>query len=337
LEEAPQRRPKGAYARLAGAAVGLLILVALIVMSHPVQVQALLARVGPAEVAGAFLLNVPVLLLRSWRACAVLRQLGHRVPPRRMLAVQLIGQTSSSLTPAASGDFARAYFWKRDEGIPLRVGAAAVAFERVYSFLLMVAVAVLLVFLPRHGLWGWAAAAACLLAVAAVPLAAPRTPAPLERAFLAGLARLPLVGGLGGRLLAAVDQLRDASRSPSLLARASAATLAIFALSGLQIWLLLLGLGHRVPITQSVAVYAVSQVGGTISMLPFGLGPADVLVVSAFTGYGVDLSTAASLAILLRAVATVPLALASVPAYLLVAHRPEGRRAAPVRRAAEAE
>lgn len=359
MEAAPRKSRKGAYARLAGVLIGLLILASLIVLSHPRQVQSLLARVGPAEVAAAFLLNAPVVLLRAWRAAAVLRQLGHRVPVGRMLAVQLIGQTSSSLTPAASGDFARAYFWKRDDAVPLRVGAATVAFERVYSFLLMLAVAVLLVFLPRHGLWGWAAAAICLFVVACVPLGAPRTSARLEQSVLVGLAGLPLVGGLGGRLLAAVDLLRDASRSPGLLARTSALTLAIFAVSGLQIWVLLVGLGHRVPITQAVAVYAVSQVGGTVSMVPFGLGPADVLVVSAFAGYGVDLSTAASLALLLRAVTTLPLALATVPAYLLMENRGGSGSAestlpkadleqaaadsdtvpgrAPVRRAAEAE
>ena len=69
------------------------------------------------------------------------------MPMRAMLPIQLVGQTSSSLSPAASGDYVRAYLWRQTSGVPVRVGAAVVTFERLYSLGLLVVVCALL------GLW----------------------------------------------------------------------------------------------------------------------------------------------------------------------------------------
>jgi len=69
--------------------------------SHPAQILPKLQRLGPVTIREVLLLNIPVLVLRIWRADLVLRRLGHRVPLLRVLAVQLVGQTSSTLTPAA--------------------------------------------------------------------------------------------------------------------------------------------------------------------------------------------------------------------------------------------
>jgi uncharacterized membrane protein YbhN (UPF0104 family) len=67
--------------------------------------------------------------------------------------------------------------------------------------------------------------------------------------------------------------------------------------------------------TQAVAAYAASQAVGILSTLPFGIGTTDAVVVGALAGYGVNLALAATAAVLLRGVATIPQALAGMIAY----------------------
>jgi len=85
-------------------------------------------------------------------------------------------------------------------------------------------------------------------------------------------------------------------------------------------------LGHLVPITEAVAASTTSQVAGIISTLPFGIGSQDAILVTVFAGYGVTVSLAATVAVLLRAVTTLPQGLAGLAGYLLV-EKPETRPA----------
>ena len=103
---------------------------------------------------------------------------------RSMLPIQLFGQTSSTITPAASGDFVRAYMWRSSHGVPLRVGAAVVTFERLYSLFLLAAVSVLLILLPRHGVIGWIGVAVGLVLATIAPLMLEMTPKTFERWIL---------------------------------------------------------------------------------------------------------------------------------------------------------
>jgi len=318
-EQAAARR--GARVRLGHALailLGLAMVGAVVLLSHPAQILPTVGRLGAPAVMEVLLLNIPVVGLRVWRADLVLRRLGHRVPLHRMLAVQLVGQTSSALTPAASGDFVRAWLWKRDDGVPLGAGAATVLFERVFSFGLLVAVAVLLVSFPRLGPAGWALVAAGLAAATFAPFFLSRPTPAGDRRLQSVLSRLPWVRRHSERLVRALTQLRTILGSPLVLAQASAATILIYACSGFQLWILVGALGHRSPITQMVATYAISQVGGILSTLPFGLGPADLLTVGAMTRYGVDVTLAAVVALLSRVLTTLPMAIAALPAYLLL-------------------
>ena len=233
-----------------------------------------------------------------------------------MVPVQLVGQTSSTVTPAASGDYVRAYIWRRTQGIPLRDGAAVVTFERIYSLFLLTVVAVLLISLPRHGWIGWVAVAFGLLVGTLAPAAAEVVmPPALERWALARITGGRLLSRFTEGALEMADNLRRLFHSPWLLTRTSVLTLAVFILSGVQVMLLLAGLGDSIRITQAVAVYATSQVAGILSTLPFGLGAADAILVAILSGYGVGLADSATAAVLFRAVSTLPLALAGLAAY----------------------
>jgi len=288
--------------------------VVVIALSHPASIWASLQNVNPLTFLAALLLNIPVVVLRAIRADVVIAHLGYRIPLGSQLRTQLIGTTTSSLTPAASGDYIRAYIWRRDYGAPLRVGAAAVTFERLYSLGLMLALAVLLIALPRHGVIGWWGVALGLGAATMAPVVFEQIPPGLERWVLAKATRGPLNRFSEGAV-EVVDNFRRLLRSPILLAEASGLTLAVFVLSGIQLWLLLAGLDHRVPMTQAVAAYSASQAVGILSTLPFGIGTTDAVVVGVLAEYGVNLALAATVALLLRAAATIPQALAGMIAY----------------------
>jgi len=308
----------GAGRTTPGSVVGAVLSVAMLLLAlaivHPLTIASLLGQIRPEYAVVALLLNVPVTVVRALRADVAVRHFGCAVPFRRMLAVQLVGQTYSALSPAATGDLVRAYLWKRDQDLPYAQGVAVVSFERVYSLGLMALVAALLVLLPRHGAWAWGLVGLGLSAGTFLPLLAARVPGAVRQSILGRLEGRPL----GSRLLRGAGELQALTSDPLLLAKVSALTLTIFALSGLQVLALLVSLGVRVPITQAVAAYTISQVAGIVSVLPFGLGPADIVVAGVLAGYGVTLATSASLAILLRAASTLPTAAAALPAYLLL-------------------
>jgi uncharacterized protein (TIRG00374 family) len=300
------------------AGIGIALGVAVIVISRPDRIWSSLQQVELMPLLLALLLNVPVILLRAYRAQVVIGRLKYRVSMRSMTPIQLVGQTSSSLTPAASGDYVRAYLWRASNAVPLRVGAAVVTFERLYSLFLLVAVSVLLISLPRHGVIGWVAVAAALVAATFAPLLFELFPPALERWAFSRLARGRFLGRFADGAIGMLDQFRILMRAPMLLAWTSFLTLAIFVVSGVQVWLVIDALGHRVPMTQAVAAYTTSQVAGILSTLPFGIGSADAILVTVFAGYGVTVSLAATVAVLLRAVTTLPQGLAGLAAYLMV-------------------
>jgi len=315
--------------------IGLAIGAAVIWISHPAAIWESLREVDLVPLLGALLLNVPVVALRSFRAQVILRFLGYDVSFRSMISVQLVGQTSSTITPAASGDFVRAYMWRRTQAIPVRDGAAVVTFERIYSLFLLIAVALLLIALPRHGVIGWIGVAVGLVVATLAPVA-------VELVAPPALERWALSRVTGGRLLSRfaegafemVDKLRKILRSPVVLTQTSAITLVIFVVSAFQLMLLLIGLGDSIRITQAVAVYATSQIAGILSTLPFGLGATDAILVTVLAGYGISVADSATAAVLNRAVSTLPLALAGLIAYMRLDGR-EAPAASEVRTAVE--
>ena len=309
--------------------IGLGLGAVLILVSHPAAIWESIREVQRASLIGALALNIPIVALRAIRAQVILRFLGHKVSLRAMIPVQLVGQTSSSLTPAASGDYLRAYIWRRTHNIPVRDGAAVVTLERLYSLYLLGAVAVLLVTLPRHGLIGWVGVAVGLVAGTFAPVVVEvLAPPAIERWVLARVTSARPLSRFAEGAFEMADKLRRLLRSPALLAKTSAITLTIFIVSGYQVVLLLNGLGDSIHITQAVAVYSISQVGGILSTLPFGLGAADAVLVTVLAGYGVTVADSATAAVLLRAISTLPLALAGLVAYIRVGGRRVDEQAA---------
>lgn len=302
--------------RRLAALVGVGVLGLLLWRAGPAQVWTTLTRLSLPALLLTLLLNVPVTAVRALRTRLVLDRLGHPVGWPSLVRAQLAGQTLSSLTPAASGDLVRAWLWRRDDDVPGTAGVAAVVYERIASLALLLAAGAAC-FAPSIGGPG-VVVAVCVGAVlvALVPWTLAHVPAARRAgsAVLAEAARLPGLRGRARALQRMGDGVGELAGDGRLLLAFTAATLVVFVLSGLQVWLLVTGMGGAVGIAGAVGVYGLSQAGGSLSALPFGLGPADAIVVGMLLRTGTAFGVGTAVALLLRAAVTLPIALAATAA-----------------------
>lgn len=291
----------------------------------PGRVGQSLERADPGWVAGALLLNVPVILLRTWRSRVLLQRLDARVSVWRLITSGVIGLTLSGITPAAGGDLVRAYLWRRDDGVPVHSGALVVIVERVGSLALMALLGLSTLAVQVHN-WDLRVVAALSWVCLGIPWLASRLG--IASWALPQMTRLPLVRRWGTQLERSADEVALMSEDIALQVGFCALSALIFALSGAQVWLLVIGLRGTVPYLAAVAGYCLSQVGGAISNLPFGLAAGDALLVLVLTQAGLAAHAGAAVAILLRVTTTLPIALAAAAAW--VATLPARRTLGPV-------
>jgi len=322
--------------RRTAAAVGVGVLGILIWRAGPSHVWAALTRLSIPALLLTIGLNVPITLVRAYRTRLILDRLGHRVGWGSLVRAQLAGQTLSNLTPAASGDLVRAWLWRRDDDVPATKGVAVVVYERILSLALLIAVGAAFYAPDLGGPWLVAGICVGAVAVIAVPLALTnvRLARHLGRALLAQLARLPGLTHRAKPLQRMGGDVGSLAADPRLLVTFSLTTVVVFVLSGLQIWLLVVGMGGSADVAGTVGIYGLSQAGGSLSALPFGLGPADAVVVGLLLRAGTSFGVGTTVALLLRGTVTLPIALAAAAAMAGRA-RPDLRELTGVRAAAD--
>jgi uncharacterized membrane protein YbhN (UPF0104 family) len=281
------------------------------------------AAAEPWPILGATVaLNAVATWLRAGRSQIVLNTLGHRVNRVRMIGTQLAGQTLSWVSPVAAGDFVRPYLWRSRDGVPLTPGMVTVLYERIFSFgqLAVVGSACIAPFAFGGGLLAVAPAGGAFL------LAAPWL---LARLIGAGsdadqtAASSGVSSGWRDRLVHAAGQLWRLAGDGRLSLRFTALTLAVVTVSALQIELLASGVGIALPLWIAAAAFALSQVIGSASSLPFGIGPADAVVVALLVHAGIGPAGALAITLMSRLTVTVPLGLAGALAYMRLG-RPRG-------------
>lgn len=322
----PQRRPRRVTAtRVTRAASIVISIAALAILLRRVDLPAAL-RTATSEpllmLAAAVALNAVATWVRAARSQLVLSALGHHVPPWRMAGVQLAGQTLSWVSPAAAGDLVRPYLWRSHDGVPLTPGVVTVVYERIISFgqLGVVGAACIAPFVITGPALGGVAAAG--LALLVVPWLVPRL-FPLRSSSTAAGRR-----GWRARIAAALGQLWRLAADGRLTARFTALTLVVVAVSALQIELLALGIGVHLPLWIAAAAFSLSQVIGSASSLPFGLGPADAVLVAMLAHAGAGADGAVAITLLTRLTVTVPLGLAGAATYAWLSRRAPARVAA---------
>ena len=289
---------------------------AIFLLIEKVNLRAALGDVGHISIRLVLLvvaLNIPTTLLRALRSQVLVRHLGHRVPFLRMNGVDLAGQTLSWITPAATGDLSRPYLWRNHDRVPVSAGVAVVIYERLVTLAQMGAVGGVLaaaVYLPPAAVLGIAAAAL-------VVLAGPWWLSLVTRHYSGpglGVGRRGLVGGL----LRSLDQLQELGRSARLTALFAVITLLVFVISGLQVLLLVWGVKAAVGLGVAVAAFCLSQVAGSVSTLPFGIGATDVVTIALLVAGGVPRLDAVAVTVLVRLVMTLPLGTAGALGILIL-------------------
>jgi uncharacterized protein (TIRG00374 family) len=113
------------------------------------------------------------------------------------------------------------------------------------------------------------------------------------------------------------ETLEQLWRAPRLAVEFVLLSIAAFLLLQLQAWLVIDAVGSGIGPHEVWVVVVFSAMAGMASGLPFGLGAADVVMVSLLSAYGMDASDAAVAVILMRLLVNLPAGLLGVGGYLL--------------------
>jgi uncharacterized protein (TIRG00374 family) len=268
-------------------------------------------------------IDAPVLFLLFVRARFVLGVLGHDVPAQVLMPVSILGNVAGSLTPASAGELLRAGVLHTHAEVSAEDALALVVYERgmsVYLLGLSAGVTAAFVALP---LW----AAFCVAAAGALLVLLPMAVSPVLR-FLPGMSgeRRGRIGRALDALAGAAGQLRHLLRDGRLLLRWGAVTAVVFALNGLQCWLLARSVGGGIDLAEAWVAFGASQLAGAASLLPLGLGAVDGSLAGILQKLGQSLDESAAVAVLLRLTTTLPLGIVAVGSYFyLLSQTPERR------------
>ena len=235
--------------------------------------------------------------LRFARWHYYLRRCGARVPWRESAAVFLSG-FALSITPARVGELLKCVLLRDEAGVKMSVSVPVVVADRVND---LVAICILV----AAGMLRYSAArGASLLAIAAVA------------ALVAVLAFSPWIAEGATRLFARrfakqsatpAEAVREAAGVFALLLRGRAlvlgtalGVLAWFAECA-ALYLVLGGLGSwKLSLYAATFVYALSTLGGALSLLPGGLGVTELGMTALLVLFGVPRETAVAAVLIVR-------------------------------------
>ena len=264
------------------------------------------------------------LLFCRWQL--YLAQLGHRLPVSASLPIYGAG-LGLIMAPGRSGEALRGLWLQRRHGIPLRIGVAATAGERLVDL-----ISALLVLgwglggqqLPGVGL------ALLLLALLAWGISHPQAVQRLETWLGPPVLRGP--GALQRRwhglhrvlweAIQALEGLRRVLRPKPLLAGLSF-TISVWLLESWLVQQLLAALGAPVSLGAAGVIRTATSLGGALSLLPAGLGSSELTSVGLSILYGASQSQAVAATFVLRLVTLALPALLGAACLLL---QPDLRR-----------
>jgi uncharacterized protein (TIRG00374 family) len=287
-----------------------------------------LGRVDPLPLVAALVLSAAVTLLWAIRSSALLRSAGAPVGVVPLVPMTAFANTINNLTPGSSGELLRLWLLRAHHGVAYPIGGAVIVVERVVA----------IGYLSGSALISWLAfvgwippVVAAVLLVALVVSPAVVYALGLRPAVL--LARLPLGRIIGAERWAAAganlarldDTIASLLRDPPTLALFALTTAAILACYTAQLTLVGAALGVVIDPAAAWGALGLALTAGVVSLLPFGLGSADLVLVALLGVAGVASPTATAMAFGYRLVSTLPLGLAGVASYaVLAASLPDG-------------
>ncbi len=271
-------------------------------------------------------LNVAVIAAWSIRSARLMAAVGHRLALVALVPIVSFANTINNLTPASSGEALRALILHRRHGVPYARSTAVILVERLWAIWIMAvsagaaALGTVLAASPGIVAAGWIAAIVAIFA----PVVAYRLG--FRPAAFAARVVDPSPDGADGEpgrtarlatLLREVDaNLAEILASPAVAIGFVVSTSVIFVAFAVQLWLILIALGHDISPLAAWAALGIATIAGVLSALPFGLGAADVVMTTLLVVLGVPTATAGAAALLLRATVTLPLGLAGTASWI---------------------
>jgi uncharacterized protein (TIRG00374 family) len=317
------------------------LLVLLLWRSRLWDVAATLSVVDPGALVLAVAVSAVIPVFWAARSADLLVASGHPVAVRPMIPMTVFANMINNLTPGSSGEVLRVWLLRAHHGVDTATGAAVVAIERLVAIGYLAGSAIII--WAGH-LWGWppAVVLALVLVLALAPGAVYRVglrPSAILRAVPAGRvlgdARWTRVVVWMGRVDATIATLLV---RPARLGIFAVLTFCVFGSYTAQVVLVGRALGVAVDPLLAWGALGIAITAGVISMLPFGLGSSDLVLVALLGSLGVEPALAAAVAIGYRLTSTLPLGLAGVLAYAwLSASLPPGGAAGAIRAAREAD
>ncbi|HET7677772.1 MAG TPA: lysylphosphatidylglycerol synthase transmembrane domain-containing protein [Candidatus Limnocylindrales bacterium] len=281
-----------------------------------------LGAVEPLPLLAATALCALIAVLWALRSADLLAAAGRPVPAATLVPMTAFANTINNLTPGSVGELLRLYLLRAHHGVDYATGAAVVLIERVVAI-------------------GYLSGSALLLWLAVLDLV-PLPAVVLGLVLLAGLpgllyrmglrptamlTELPLGGPLGperwarwsaglGRTDATIARLLGDPRRATVFAISTAAVLACYTA---QLWLVAWAVGVTLDPIAAWAILGLGITAGVLSLLPFGLGATDVVIVGLLGTQGVPPLEAAAITFGYRLVSTLPLGVAGGLSYALLA------------------
>ncbi len=253
-----------------------------------------LARISPGVVLGCLGLSLVNYGARALRWHLYTRGLGLGVSLPCDTLYYFAG-FSMSVTPGKIGEALRLWFLRRGHGHGYERTLALIAADRIADATAMVLIALIGIALLQASVA--AIAPMAVITLIAVFLAVrPRYLAIMVGWGYAIVRRWPR---LFGRLRIAVKQLAKLGSPWRLMAALLLSLVGWFA-EAIQVWWVVHELGGAIDVWGAVVAFAVSMVVGSATMLPGGLGVAEVGMVALLTQHGVSFEIAVTTTALVR-------------------------------------
>jgi uncharacterized membrane protein YbhN (UPF0104 family) len=300
--------------RRLGPLVGVAAIAGLVLVLNPGQVWRALSRFDLRLLPAILVLYVGIYALQGARWHVLLREVGARLGLWDSLLLNAAGQTITALVPL--GDLTRAALAAEASGKEFGTVAATVTVQELTFTLFLVLLAMPEILALRLGV-GVVVVTAIAMAAIAVFL----TVSPVFHLVHRLIAGIPLLN----RLLPAVDDLQQETvqllhRRKTLLW--SALDLARAVTSVAAFWLVVRGVAPGgLDWWQAAFAFALSSIGGAISLLPGGVGANEASVAGLLILLGVSGGAAGAAALLQRMLMAGMALLLGLGAYVVVRRR----------------
>jgi uncharacterized protein (TIRG00374 family) len=273
------------------AAAGLYL--AAVIWAGRTEVMAALRLLSANMLLGLLGLSLLNYGLRFVRWHYFIRSLGGRIAITHDLRIYIAG-IALTTTPGKAGEMARTV-WLRPYGVPAPISIASFLAERIQDVLAIVLLASLAVTPLKGGAWVLLGGVA-LVVVALMVVHVPRIPRAMLR-FMTN--RHGKMQALAAHTMETLRLTRGCF-TPARFASGFTIGLCAWAAEGLVLYALMLALGHPLPPTRALGIFAFSTLAGALSFLPGGLGGTEATMIVFLRLLAIPLPIAVSATLLIQ-------------------------------------